>query len=46
MCIRDRSVTDPLLTGTRIDIPSNFPLKDGITKPIAFAAPVEVGIID
>ena len=40
------SISDPQGIGTRIEIPSIFPWSDGITSPIAFAAPVEVGIID
>jgi hypothetical protein len=37
-------VIEPIGTGARIDIPSTLPLRSGITSPIAFAAPVEVGI--
>jgi hypothetical protein len=39
-----RSVTEPVGTGARIDIPSTLPLSSGRTTPIARAAPVEVGI--
>ena len=40
-----KSVTEPLATGTRIAMPSSFPLSSGITSPMALAAPVVVGII-
>ena len=40
-----RSVTLPSGTGTRIAIPSTLPLSSGITSPIAFAAPVEAGMM-
>src|SRR5438093_7340208 len=32
--------------GTRIATPSSFPLSSGNTRPIAFAAPVDVGIME
>src|ERR1700733_12835334 len=38
-----RSVTEPVGIGTRNAYPSSLPLSCGITSPIAFAAPVEVG---
>ena len=41
-----RSRSEPHATGTRSAIPSILPLSSGITSPIAFAAPVDVGIID
>ena len=41
-----RSTIDTSGVGTRIAIPSNFPFSAGSTKPIALAAPVEVGIIE
>lgn len=41
-----RSVIETVGVGTRIERPFNFPFNSGITSPIAFAAPVEVGIID
>ena len=31
---------------TRIETPSSLPFSSGSTRPIALAAPVEVGIID
>ena len=34
------------LGGTRMDEPSSLPLSEGMTRPIALAAPVEVGISD
>ena len=39
-----RSVADPSGTGTRIEMPSSLPSSSGITRPIALAAPVVVGI--
>src|SRR5919204_262136 len=38
-----RSVIEPVGTGARTEIPSTFPLRSGITSPIARAAPVGVG---
>ena len=38
-------VVDPVGTGTLCAEPINFPFNSGITKPIAFAAPVEFGTI-
>ena len=32
--------------GTRMAVPSNLPASSGKTRPTAFAAPVEVGIIE
>ena len=40
-----KSTKETLGVGTLIAVPSNFPFKLGKTKLIAFAAPVEVGII-
>src|SRR5678815_2297237 len=40
------SITDPAAIGTRIEIPSILPWREGITRPIALAAPVLVGIIE
>ena len=37
---------ETLGVGILIAVPSNFPLSSGKTKPTAFAAPVEVGIIE
>ena len=34
----------PTSTGARTAMPSSFPCRSGSTRPIAFAAPVEVGI--
>ena len=39
-------VEDPVGTGTRWAEPINLPFNSGITKPIAFAAPVELGTIE
>src|ERR1700739_2688625 len=41
-----KSISDTFAVGTRIAVPSSFPLSAGRTRPTAFAAPVEVGIID
>ena len=41
-----RSTSDPVGTGTRKAMPSIFPSSSGMTIPRAFAAPVEVGMID
>ena len=38
-------VIETLGVGTLIAVPSSFPSNSGITVPIVFAAPVEVGII-
>ncbi len=40
-----RSTSEPSGVGTLTAIPSRTPFSEGITKPIAFAAPVVVGII-
>ena len=40
-----RSVAEPVGTGTRIAKPSSLPLSCGRTSEIAFAAPVELGMI-
>ena len=41
-----KSISDTFGVGTRIAVPSSLPLSAGRTRPIARAAPVEVGIID
>ena len=41
-----KSTTEPSGVGTLIDNPCNLPANSGITKPTAFAAPVEVGMIE
>src|SRR5436305_756324 len=38
-----RSTTEPMAMGARIEKPWSLPSSSGITRPIAFAAPVEVG---
>ncbi len=43
--LQTRSVTDASTTGTRRASPSIFLSSSGITRPMAFAAPVEVGMI-
>ena len=40
------SINETFGVGTLIATPSNFPLREGITSPIAFDAPVAVGTID
>src|SRR5579883_985710 len=44
--VKARSISDAFGVGTRIEVPSSLPLSAGITRPIALAAPVEVGIVD
>jgi len=41
-----RSVIEPVGVGTRSDVPSSLPLSSGSTRPMAFAAPVLLGMID
>ena len=41
-----RSTSDTFGVGTRTDTPSSLPFSSGITRPTAFAAPVEVGIME
>ena len=43
---KTRSTAETFGVGTRIAVPSSFPFSSGSTRPTAFAAPVEVGIID
>ena len=38
-----KMVVEPVGTGTRCAEPINLPFHSGITRPIAFAAPVELG---
>ena len=40
-----KSITEPVIVGTRTAKPCNLPFSLGNTKPIALAAPVEVGTI-
>ena len=40
-----RIVVDPVGVGTRCAEPMSFPFSSGITRPIAFAAPVLFGTI-
>ncbi len=42
--VTTRSVTEPVGTGARTEMPSTFPCRCGSTRPIAFAAPVDVGM--
>ena len=42
--VTTRSVIEPVGIGARTEMPSTFPFSSGMTTPIAFAAPVEVGI--
>src|SRR5437016_5251605 len=41
-----RSTIETLGVGTRNEMPSSLPLSSGSTMPMAFAAPVVVGMID
>ena len=41
-----KSIKDTFGVGTLIAVPSSFPFNSGRTKLKAFAAPVDVGIID
>ena len=41
-----RSTTETFGVGTRIANPSSLPFNSGSTRPTAFAAPVEVGIME
>ena len=41
--VKVRSVAEPVGTGTRSAYPSSLPFSSGSTRPIALAAPVEVG---
>src|SRR5262249_9836656 len=43
---QERSTSDTLSLGTPTAMPSSLPANSGITRPIALAAPVLVGIID
>ena len=38
-----RSTTEPVITGARTAMPFSLPSSSGTTRPIALAAPVEVG---
>src|SRR4051794_3105197 len=42
----DRSVIEPVGTGTRNEVPLSLPASSGSTRPIAFAAPVLLGMIE
>ena len=44
--LKTKSIRLTFGVGTLIAVPSSLPSKDGITNPIAFAAPVFVGIKD
>ena len=46
LTLNTNSINETFGVGTRIAIPSIFPLRDGIISPIAFDAPVDVGTID
>ena len=41
--VATRMVVEPAGTGTRCAEPMSLPLSSGITRPIAFAAPVLLG---
>ena len=38
-------MTDPSITGTRMDMPSSLPFSSGRTSEVALAAPVVVGMM-
>ena len=40
-----KSTSETFGVGTRIEVPSSLPLRSGMTRPIALAAPVVVGIM-
>src|SRR5215217_358452 len=44
--IAERSVIEPVGTGTRSDVPLNLPASSGSTRPMAFAAPVLLGMME
>src|SRR5436305_3524082 len=44
--LADRSVIDPVGVGTRSEVPLSFPASSGSTRPIAFAAPVLLGMME
>ena len=44
--IHAKSTREASIVGTLTDIASNFPFNSGMTIPIAFAAPVVVGIME
>ena len=46
-CLRTptKSVIEPSGTGTRSEVPSSLPFIDSSTRPVARAAPVEVGMM-
>ena len=44
--VKVKSISETFGVGTRTDVPSNFPFNSGRTSPTAFAAPVDVGIIE
>ncbi|MNG17858.1 hypothetical protein D3C84_1018770 [compost metagenome] len=44
--VKVRSSSDTLAVGTRTARPSRRPASSGMTRPMVFAAPVLVGIID
>lgn len=46
LTVHTRSTIETVGVGTRIARPFNLPLRAGITNPIAFAAPVDVGIME
>ena len=40
-----KSITEPVIVGTLKALPDSFPFNEGITNPIAVAAPVDYGTI-
>src|SRR5438105_14835025 len=45
LATNERSTSETLIVGTRIENPSSLPLRCGSTRPTAAAAPVFVGIM-
>ncbi len=43
--VQTKSVIDPVGVGTLYEFPFSFPLSSGMTTPMAFAAPVDVGMM-
>src|SRR4051794_38873208 len=43
LAVNTRSTTEPVGTGARTEMPLSLPLSSGMTRPIALAAPVDVG---
>ena len=44
--VKVKSISDTFCVGTLTDVPSSLPFNSGRTSPTAFAAPVDVGIME